>query len=268
MKLLRVFPRKTNASPEDENVRFGPPSASDEADEIHISVAFDWDKEKGEALEKAWRSVGKTLIGGPAYNTYARDFIPGMYLKTGHLITSRGCPNHCWFCRAWRNEGNIRELPVYDGFIVHDNNLLATSKTHQEKVFTMLLRQKESPKFTGGFEARLFSEWHLNWMNKLKPRTIWFAYDEDSDYEPLQKALKLFEGSSLLRNRIVQCYVLIGYEGDTFELAEKRLNQVIELGAMPQAMLYNRRPEKDWRRFQRVYWSFRGFVKKYPIWKL
>lgn len=253
IKIIRVFPRKTNATPEDENVKFGNPTLFDEADEIHISVAFDWDKRKAEQLEKEWRVVGKTLIGGPAYNPRGEDFVPGRYLKKGHLITSRGCPNKCWFCRAWRNEGNIRELPIGEGWIIHDNNILATSKIHQESVFKMLLLQPERPRFTGGLEARLFTKWHFEWMEKLKPKTIWFSYDEDDDYEPLRNALKYFSGHTFLKNRVVQCFVLIGYERDTFEAAEKRLSQVIELGAMPQAMLFNRRPEKEWRRFQRVW---------------
>ena len=51
----------------------------------------------------------------------------------------------------------------------------------------------------------------------------------------------------------ISCYVLIGYKGDTFEAAEKRLQQVLDLGMTPFAMLYrnesgNRNPE--WISFQ------------------
>jgi hypothetical protein len=259
MKILRVFPRKTNATPNDENVRFSEPSLFDEADEIHVSVAFDWDKKRGEQLEKEWRVVGKTIIGGPAYNPKGEDFIPGRYLKYGHLITSRGCPNKCWFCRAWRNEGNIRELPIHNGWIIHDNNLLATSRTHQESVFNMLLLQPERPRFTGGFEAKLLKSWHVEWMLKLKPKTIWFAYDEPADWEPLHEAVKLFKDTMFLKNRVIQCYCLIGYNGDTIGLAEKRLQNIISIGVMPQAMLYNRRPEREWRKLQRE-WANRIIV--------
>lgn len=260
MKQIRVFPRKTNATPDDENVRFGTPTLFDEADEIHVSVAFDWDKERGERLAEAWRVVGKVSIGGPAYNPAGGEFEPGMYLKRGHVITSRGCPNRCWFCRAWRNEGNIRELEIKDGWIIHDNNLLATSRHHQESVFKMLLRQPEFPRFTGGFEPGLFKAWHAEWMEVLRPKTIWFAYDEEIDYEPFRKAMGLFT-PEFLRRRIVSCYCLIGYEGDTIDAAEKRLRRIVELGAMPQAMLYNRRPEREWRRFQRE-WANRVIVGK------
>lgn len=43
-KIIRVFPTKTNATPDDELVRIREvPSLFDEADEVHISVAFTWD---------------------------------------------------------------------------------------------------------------------------------------------------------------------------------------------------------------------------------
>lgn len=42
-KIIRVFPTKTNATPDDELVRIREvPSLFDEADEVHISVAFTW----------------------------------------------------------------------------------------------------------------------------------------------------------------------------------------------------------------------------------
>jgi len=44
MKIIRVFPRRTSATPDDDMVRIAtPPSMFDVADEVHISVAFTWD---------------------------------------------------------------------------------------------------------------------------------------------------------------------------------------------------------------------------------
>ena len=40
-RIIRVFPVRTNATPDDELVRIATtPSLFDEADEVHISVAF------------------------------------------------------------------------------------------------------------------------------------------------------------------------------------------------------------------------------------
>jgi hypothetical protein len=39
-RLIRVFPRKTKATPDDALAYFGPPDQLAEADEIHVSVTF------------------------------------------------------------------------------------------------------------------------------------------------------------------------------------------------------------------------------------
>jgi hypothetical protein len=129
MKIIRAFPRRTNATPDDDNVRIGMPGLFDECDEVHISVAFDCDKDYAEKMAYQWEMVAPVKIGGPAYGDPGGEFTPGQYLKNGYTITSRGCPNKCWFCSAWKNEGNeIRELKVKPGWIVQDNNLLACSR--------------------------------------------------------------------------------------------------------------------------------------------
>ena len=143
VRLIRVFPRKTNATPDDENVRFSEPGLFDEADEVRVSVTWTWDKQRGEELAEAWRSLTSNVsIGGPAYDDPGGEFEPGMYLKHGYTITSRGCPNKCWFCQAWKREGNLlRELKINDGHELYDSNILACSDNHIKKVFEMLARQ-------------------------------------------------------------------------------------------------------------------------------
>ena len=270
MKTLKIFPRKTMATPDDENTRIGFPQYPmfENTDRIQISVAFTWDISRAERMAKAWSIITKNIdMGGPAFGHRGNEFIPGQYLKKGYVITSRGCPNRCWFCSAWKNEGNeIRELPIYDGWNLLDNNIFACSKPHQEKVYQMLLRQPFNPRFTGGLEAARFTEWHADWLLKLKPTSAYFAYDEELDFEPLVNASKILNKYGILKNNIFGCYVLIGYKGDAFHLAENRLNDVMKLGFFPQAMLYDRGkywPEGEWqlswKRFQRE-WANKKIV--------
>lgn len=60
-------------------------------------------------------------------------------------------------------------------------------------------------------------------------------------------------------NRGYSCYVLMGYPGDTFGAAEKRLTQILRLGLMTMAMLYNLgshfdgEEKKKWKQLQREY---------------
>ena len=116
----------------------------------------------------------------------------------------------------------------------------------------MLKRQKERPMLMG-LEAALFTGAHAGMLMTMKPKELWFAYDEPADIDPLKEAAFLLRKVGIIKptSHAACCYVLIGYEKDTIPFAEKRLQQTLNLGLMPHAMLFNRRPEKEWRRFQR-----------------
>jgi hypothetical protein len=257
MRIARVFPRRTNATPTDALAFIGSPdlfSGTIKVDRVHVSVTFTWDLAEAEKLQKAWSQIAPAEIGGPALGLPGENFIPGMYLKEGYVITSRGCPNRCWFCSVWRREGDtLRELPVRDGYIIQDDNLLSCSEGHIREVFAMLTKQKKRAIFSGGLEARKLQKWHVDELLKLKPKQLFFAYDTPDDRDPLFAAGKLlFDSGFTRRSQNIRAYVLIGYPGDTFEKAEKRLNETMQAGFLPFAMLYrdqtgNRDP--DWIRF-------------------
>jgi len=242
MKIARIFPRKTKASPVDELCFFDIPPmlCLPEIDEVHVSIVFTYDIPRAEALAYQWETVGVPVkIGGPAYDNPGGEFIPGMYLKKGYLITSRGCPNNCWFCKVPKREGGLRELEIKQGWNILDDNLLACSDNHIKSVFEMLRNQPQQPLFTGGLEAALFKPWHAEEMKILKTKRMYFAYDITDDYEPLVEAgKKLRKAGFTARSHSAYAYVLIGYKGDTFEKAEKRLKDTIKAGFMPYAMLY------------------------------
>jgi hypothetical protein len=206
---------------------------------VHISVAFSWDLPEAERLQKEWARIAPTEIGGPAIGQRGEDFIACMYLKKGYVITSRGCPNRCWFCTVWRREGDaIRELPVTQGWNILDDNLLSCSDEHIMEVFTMLKTQKHRPFFTGGLEAAKLKKWHVEELAKLNPAEMFFAYDTPNDREPLFESGKLFKDADFKICHPLRCYVLCGYQGDTFDKAEARFFDCARAGFMPMAMLY------------------------------
>lgn len=256
MKIIRIFPRKTKATPDDEFVGFGPPGLFlPKADEVHISVAFTWDIPKAEKLAEQWKRYYPTKIGGPALNQPGGDFIPGRYLKKGYVITSRGCPNNCWFCAVPKREGNLRELPITEGYNVLDDNLLACSEGHIRKVFDMLREQKEKITFSGGFEAKILKDWHIDLLKSIRIAQMFFAYDTQDDYKPLVEASKKLRQANYSRYEM-RCYVLIGYPKDTLDKAEKRLKETISLGFFPMAMLYRDESGKrnwQWMKFQKAW---------------
>ena len=242
----------------DEDVRINmSPGLFDEADEIHISVTFTWDIPIAENLFNQWKYVNNTLIGGPAFNEPSGEFEPGLYLKNGYTITSRGCPNKCWFCQVWKREPELKELKIKSGWDILDDNLLACSDQHIKAVFEMLKNQKEPIRFTGGIEAKLLRYWHLDLFASINLKELFCAYDTPDDLEPLIEAGKLLRKANITyENRKARCYVLIGYPGDTIEKAEKRIHQTVRAGFMPFAMRYRNNngivlKERKWNIFQR-----------------
>lgn len=256
MRIVRVFPTKTNQTPDDADAFTGPPPDNIAgADEVHISVVFTWDRDKAVILAEQWSSVAPVKIGGPGWDdTPGSNFIPGMYVKKGVVFTSRGCPNKCAFCSVWRREPKLIELDIQNGYIVQDDNLLACSDAHIKNVFRMLGRQRKKANFMA-LEAKRLKPWHIDFLCTLYPASMWFAYDEPADLEPLTVAGKMLWDAGFDHRRLY-CYVLVGFSGDTFEKAEKRLRQTYRAGFIPFAMLYrdkigNRAP--DWVRWSRLW---------------
>lgn len=238
VNIARVFPRRTKMTPNDNNAFIGePPLGCSKYDEIHISVCFTWDIDITHYLARQWEPYGKVRLGGPAISKSKGDFVPGRYLKNGVTITSRGCPNKCWFCLVPQRDGGIRELPIKPGRIVQDDNLLACSQKHIEAVFDMLKNQK-AIEFSGGLEALRVTPGIAEQLSELRIYQIWLSYDTPEDEESLRYAienLKLFFKRDKLR-----CYVLIAFPGDTLSKAETRLKRAWQIGTIPFAMRYRK----------------------------
>lgn len=261
MRLIRVFPRRTKATPDDPLAYVGPPDLLAEADEVHISVTFTYDKPRAEALAEEWRHVAPVSIGGVAYGDRGDEFIPGRYIKHGYTFTSRGCPRRCWFCSVWKRDPIVRLLPISEGWNVLDDNLLACPETHVREVFAMLARQGRRVEFTGGLEALSLQDYQVDLLAGLRPRpSMFWAYDPGDAFETLESAARRLLAAGFTRaSHRLRCYVLIGYPQDTLDLATTRLHAMIAIGFTPMAMLWKPeapsqekyRPGAEWRAFQR-----------------
>ena len=257
MKLVRVFPRKTTASPDDALSYFGEPHLWTEADEVHVSVTWTYDLPEAERLANEWRHVAPVKIGGPATGMRGEEFTPGLYVKHGYTITSRGCPNKCWFCSVWKRDGTVRELPIKDGWNVLDDNLLACSEAHISAVFQMLKRQKRRAEFTGGLEAKRLTLAIAGALFNLKPAQMFFAYDTPGDLEPLREAGRMLkEAGFRLGSHSLRCYVLCGYPKDNLTHADLRMRQTADAGFLPMAMLWRDKEgkrEPNWMKFAKAW---------------
>lgn len=240
--LARVFPRCTAATPLDSLSFTGPPDLFTPSGitEVHVSVSFTYDLPYAEWLGLQWSSVAPVRYGGPAYGLAGGEFIPGRYLRPGWVITSRGCPHRCWFCSVWRRQsGGLIELPIRDGWILQDDNILACSAGHIRAVFRMLSSQPHAAVFSGGLDSSLLEFWHVELLRALSCERIYFAYDRPSEWSSLERAASLlWRGGFTRRGHVLGCYLLVGYPGDTIALAEDRCVSVYQLGFTPRLMAY------------------------------
>ena len=267
VRIARVFPCKTKFTPEDDDVFFRSPGLLEEGRyaEVHVSCVFSWHKEKAESLAKGWRRVCNDVkVGGPAYDDPGGEFVPGMYVRFGHVMTSRGCPKRCPFCLVPLREGKLRELEVKEGYDIVDNNLLACSRDHVEKVFDMLEGQKGIT-FTGGLDAEFLQDWHIDRLVSLGSRFRYgyFAYDLPRDRDSVEDALRKCHEAGLKQQQL-GCYVLVGFEGDTVDKAYRRCEWVFTQGGIPFPMYYRssdvaeKKKSKKWTEFANV-WGYPMF---------
>jgi len=98
-------------------------------------------------------------------------------------------------------------------------------------------------------------------LASLKPRpNMFWAYDPGDRFETLEHAARRLLATGFTRaSHRMRVYVLIGYPKDTFADAQARLQQMIDIGFTPMAMLWRpetpsqekHRPDDAWRGFQR-----------------
>lgn len=269
MKFIRVFPRKTKWTPDDELAFVGdPPLFRPPEMPVKISVAFTWDIPEAERLYHSWKRFYSDVdLGGPAFGEQEKEFVPGRFLKMGAVITSRGCGNQCWFCEVWKRNGTVRELPITEGWNLMDDNILQCSNDHFLKVCDMISRQPERPIFSGGLDSKVLTEEHVKKILSLRPKRLYLAYDTEDDFEPLISAAKNFFSSGLsITSHTLSAYCLIGYPEDTQRKAEKRLKAILSLGIVPMAMLYRdekgKHQDNSWLGFQKKWARPRLIYKK------
>lgn len=264
MNIIRVFPRKTSFSPNNDYCYFDEPGFfRPEADEVHVSVTFTWDIEKGEHLASSWGRYYDTVkLGGPAFGSTGKH-VPDRYVKKSVTFTTRGCNNNCPWCLVPNREGKLREIKNFaPGHIIQDNNLLQSTRVHQIKVFNMLNNQSKAAIFSGGIDSRLVDNWFADQMRSLRIKQIFLSADTESSLDPLEKAL---DKLSFLGRDKLRVYVLVAYDEESIEKADYRCKMVFELGGLPFAQLYQ--PSKYyinypyvWKQFARK-WSRPAIIK-------
>lgn len=167
-RIIRVFPRKTSYTPEDDYVFIGmPPFIIPEHDEVHVSCTFTWDKAECEELAYQWegRTNKPVKLGGVAFGNEVEGFEQGLYVKSNIIFTSRGCNNHD------------------------------------------MLRHQKQICFKGGLESELIDDHFIDGVTSLRIKELWLACDYDATIPKMQKAVAKLTKAGFNRNKIF-CYCL------------------------------------------------------------
>lgn len=215
-------------------------------DTLCLSVVFSWDI--SEAILLAAEHKGPVCAGGPAAVANA-DRLRGHGIEVRFLcetvepilfhnplatFTTRGCPNHCPWCIVPKIEPRFRELRTFrPAPVVCDNNFLAASVRHQDRVVRALERF-ERVDFNQGLDARLFTRAAADRLGRLKNVKVRFGFDRPSMESAVADALKLARQRT---SKDLGVYCLIGL-GDTPKQAREKLELVRSWGVRPTPMRY------------------------------
>jgi len=206
---------------------------------LYISVPFTWLLECAEQIARAWH--GPVIAGGPAVSLMGctgwaemgeSPVEPLVFHNPCATFTTRGCPNRCAFCAVPKIEGGFRELPEWrHAPVICDNNLLAASRKHFERVIESL-KPFPACDFNQGLDARRFNTWHADLIAILRNPMVRFSLDSSKDADAVVAAIERTRNAGL---KHIGIYVLIGYN-DTPDDARMRLEFVQSMGIRPNPM--------------------------------
>ena len=209
---------------------------------LYLSVPFTWLLDDAAAMAQAHK--GPVVAGGPAVQLQGAPWAtetPGtcpfdtlaMHNPCA-TFTTRGCPNKCAFCAVPKIEGDLVELASWKPApMVCDNNILAASREHFERVIDSLMPFPLCD-FNQALDARLFTRWHADQIARLRHCLVRFSFDHVGLESKVADALTVGREAGL---RDFSVFVLIGHK-DTPEDALYRCRKIVEWKAMPCPMRY------------------------------
>ena len=201
---------------------------------LFVSIPFTWElpgvyrrlKRKGLSI-----SYDKVVVGGPAVELIPNFFSDINSVEEGHDMpgvlqrinpqatrTTIGCIRRCKFCAIGSGmiEGEFKELDDWPDLpMITDNNLLAASISHFDKVIDRLIKHGWAD-FNQGLDSRLLTDYHAKRLAEIKKPTIRLALD-NLDYKAQWKETVDRLRDAGIANRNITSYCIIGFDSSPKE---------------------------------------------------
>lgn len=227
-------------------------------------------------------NAGKVIMGGTGYgltenlpnaieHSYPDYGLYPQFPNTAYGFLSRGCPRNCGFCIVSNKEGR-RSVQVSDlsefwngqrEIKLMDANLLACPE--HEKLILQLAESCAWVDFSQGLDIRLINSDNVSLLNKVRTKTIHFAWDNPN--EDLTGYFQRFlELTTVKDKRKRQVYVLTNY-GSSHTQDLYRVETLRDMGFSPYVMVYNRpnapkitRQLQRWVNNKRIFYTVKDFA--------
>lgn len=189
---------------------------------------------------------------------------------TAYGFLTKGCPNNCDFCHVCHMQGRYvytfsRLSEWWSGqknIVLLDPNLTASKDWDMH--IQDLIDSGAMVDFTQGLDLRLLNEKKVSDLNKVKWKSIHFAWDRpEQDMRPMLDLA--MHGLQKARKETVTVYVLTNYNS-THEQDLHRVMQIRAAGAQPYVMVYRKptaptitRRLQRWVNSPRIFWSTENF---------
>jgi hypothetical protein len=191
---------------------------------LYLSIPFTWLLSRGLATVRQRSTLWDcAIVGGPAVCLMPGFFADVPWVQEGKAAnvlqrvnphatrTTEGCPNHCRFCAVSRLEPQFRELEDWPDLpILIDNNLLAASIGHLDKVFDRLERWGWAD-FNQGLDARQLNSYHAERLARIGKPLVRLALDHAGQQDTWERAFALLRKHGIALSRI-RSYALIGFD--------------------------------------------------------
>ncbi len=243
-------------------------------DQVWLSCIFTWNREHAMSLIKFHRGMGKKVhYGGTGFDWGQVDNrielppeienrMPDyqLYPDDDRAIgfAQRGCDRKCEFCDVWKKEGKIQKNYTPIRLLVPEDrkklllldNDIALSQDH-DAIINECREIGVKLSITQGYDIRCLTKERAAFLAENKPWDLEFRYRRIYiawDYLGIENFVK--DGVEMLldagfRAREIFCYMICGFN-TTHDQDLYRFYKLLEWGASPYVMPFNKRKDDKW----------------------